>query len=68
LKWFYTKEHPNNLPPLKKMRVKGKDIWDDSLTTEFLERMVKVEILPKILSNMSKQIIAKDKNNDGLPF
>lgn len=35
----YTKENPNGLPEMKKIKVKGKDTWDDSELMEFLENM-----------------------------
>lgn len=49
LKWYYTKDNMNGLPELKKIRVKGKDQWDDSDIMEFLEKMVNTEIKPKLL-------------------
>lgn len=48
LKWYYTKDNMNGLPELKKIRVKGKDQWDDSDIMEFLEKMVMTEIVPKL--------------------
>jgi hypothetical protein len=48
LKHFYTRDNPNGLPELKKIRVKGKDTWDDSDMAEFLEKMVMTEIVPKL--------------------
>jgi len=48
LKWYYTKDNMNGLPELKKIRVKGKDTWDDSDIMEFLENMVNTEIVPKL--------------------
>jgi hypothetical protein len=48
LKWYYTKDNMNGLPELKKIRVKGKDQWDDSDIMEFLENMVNSEIIPKL--------------------
>ena len=41
LKWAFTKDNRNGLPDLKKIKVKGKDTWDDSDMMEFLENMVK---------------------------
>lgn len=35
----YTKEDPNGLPEMKKMKVKGKTTWDDSEMMDFLESM-----------------------------
>ncbi len=48
LKHYYTRDNPNGLPELKKIRVKGKDQWDDSDIMEFLEKMVMTEIVPKL--------------------
>jgi hypothetical protein len=48
LKHYYTRDNPNGLPPLQQVKVKGKMTWDDSDMMEFLENMVRTEILPKI--------------------
>jgi hypothetical protein len=40
VKWYYTKDNPNGLPQLKKVKVKGKEQWDDSDAIEFLKEMV----------------------------
>jgi hypothetical protein len=41
IKWAYTKDNPNGLPSMKKIKVKGVDVWDDSDMMEYLESMVK---------------------------
>jgi hypothetical protein len=41
IKWAYTKDNPNGLPSMKKIKVKGVDVWDDSDMMEHLESMVK---------------------------
>lgn len=51
-KHFYTKDEPNGLPAMKKIKVKGKEQWDDSDMMAFFEAMVKNEILPQL--NASK--------------
>lgn len=52
LKHFYTKENPNGLPPMEKIKVKknGKmtEQWDDNNMMEFLEKMVVEEIQPQL--------------------
>ena len=48
IKWYYTRDNPNSLPELKKIKVKGKEQWDDSDIAEFLENMVNTEIVPKL--------------------
>lgn len=40
LKHYYTRENPNGLPELQKIKVKGKETWDDSDRMEFFEKMV----------------------------
>lgn len=67
LKWFYNKENPNGLPELKKIKVKGKEIWDSSDMVEFLENMVNTEILPKI--KKAEPVHAGDsEETDEAPF
>jgi hypothetical protein len=65
IKWHYTRENPNGLPLLKKIKIKGKDTWDDTDVMEFLESMVTNKILPKL----SNEIVTEEveKKND-LPF
>ncbi len=48
LKHFYTKDNPNGLPQMKKIKVKGKETWDDTEMMEFLEKMVFTEVVPKL--------------------
>lgn len=40
VKWAYTKDNPNGLPPLKKIKIKGKESWDDSDQLDFFERYI----------------------------
>jgi hypothetical protein len=40
-KWFWTRDNPGDLPDLKKIKVKGKETWDDSEQMEYLENYVK---------------------------
>jgi hypothetical protein len=65
----YTKENPNGLPEMKQIKVKGKVTWDDSDMTEFLENMVKNDILPKLkgeaVATTEPQVEFSD---DDLPF
>lgn len=59
---FYNRDHPNGLPELKKVRVKGKDQWDDSDIMEFLEKMVVTEIVPKLPKLGSKALAIIDED------
>jgi len=56
LKHFFTKDNPNGLPDLKKIKIKGKESWDDSDRMEFLEQYVKDNILPMIKSDLQDSI------------
>lgn len=48
VKHFYTKDTPNGCPPMRQIKVKGQDVWDDTDRLEFLQNMVNTEILPKL--------------------
>lgn len=67
IKWAFTKDNPNGLPELKQKKIKGKVVWDDSEILEFLEEMVKSDILPKI--KKSAPVTADDiDEKDEAPF
>lgn len=73
LKHYYTRDNPKGLPELKKIRVKGKDTWDDSDMAEFLENMVMTEIVPKLpkLGSKAAAIIDEEvepENMEDAPF
>lgn len=40
LKWAYTKDNPNGIPPMEKVTFQGEDKWDDTKQIEFLLAMV----------------------------
>jgi len=62
LKHFWTKDNPGELPQLKKIKVKGKDTWDDSDRLAYLEEYVKNNILAKIKPQL------QDVTEDEAPF
>ena len=41
IKWYFTKDNPNGMPDLTKVKIKGKETWDDSDRMEFLENYAK---------------------------
>jgi len=51
--WFFTKDDMKDLPPMVKIKVKGKDTWDDSAQLEYFERMAKEK-------NEGMEIIARE--------
>lgn len=48
LKWFWNKDNAGELPQIEKIKVKGKEVWDDSKQMEFLENYVRSEIIPQL--------------------
>jgi hypothetical protein len=48
VKWYWTKDNPADLPPLKKIKVKGKETWDDSDQIDYLKAYVNDQFLPKL--------------------
>ena len=72
LKHYFTKDNPNGLPQLKKVKIKGKEAWDDSDVMEFLENMVKTSIIPKLKAVPAPVAVDASGNDadekDDLPF
>lgn len=64
IKHAYTKENPNGLPQMKQVKVAGNLVWDDTEALEFLENMVKKDILPKFDKVLSKE--DNSQNEGGL--
>jgi hypothetical protein len=57
---YYTKENPNGLPQMQKIKVKGKEQWDDSEMMAFLEEMA-TSIFTSITAT-------EDEDGDAAPF
>jgi hypothetical protein len=72
VKWFWTKDTPGDLPPMKKIKVKGKETWDDSEQIEYLMAYVKEKFLPKLASDQPEKSEGWDTFNaseqDAAPF
>jgi hypothetical protein len=64
VKWAFTKDDPNGLPELQKMKVKGKVTWDDSDIMEFLEKMVFTTIVPKLGKGGDVDVPLPDEGED----
>ena len=59
LKHFWNKDNPGELPQLEKIKVKGKETWDDSKRLEYLENYAKEYILKA--NAVSQDIIADEE-------
>lgn len=55
----FTRENPNGLPELKKIKVKGEDVWDDTEQLEFYEALVK-KYLPKMEGSFKSERATAD--------
>lgn len=67
VKWAFTKDAPGDLPAMKQIKVKGKDVWDDSDQLAYFEKMI-AEInnkLSAVAPTLGSDAGAKD---DDLPF
>lgn len=67
LKSYFTKEHPNGMPTLKKVTLNGKTAWDKTDVMEFLKNFVNTKLLPKIKENAVEEQEVETENDD-LPF
>ena len=81
LKSYYSKDHPNGLPELKKTKFKGETKWDNGDQLEFLEKVVLEDIKPSLKEytppetvvgrpalTPSQPIDQTAPNDDDLPF
>ena len=59
----YTREEPNGLPQMIKIKVKGKEQWDDSDLMLFLENMV-----VNVFDEINKDLSTASHDNDETPF
>ncbi len=64
IKHAYTKDVPNGLPPMEKIKVKGQDMWDDSASLAFLQEMVDTQILPKLAGYTTKAYTGSTESQD----
>lgn len=48
MKSYYSKDHPNGLPELKKTKFKGETKWDNGDQLEFLENVVLTDLKPSL--------------------
>jgi hypothetical protein len=66
LKWHYTKDAPNGLPPMVKVKVKGKETWDDSDAMEFLEAMARERVLEIVQAKYAPAVNTQE--DEDAPF
>lgn len=66
VKWYWTKDNPGKLPGLKKIKVKGKDTWDDSEQLDFFENYIATEIKP--LLGKAEAVTAEADDSEEAPF
>lgn len=67
IQWYWTKENPQGLPEMKKIRVKGTDVWDDTDRQDFFEAYLNDTFIKK-LGAQPKVAQEQAESNDDLPF
>ena len=67
IQWHWTKENPQGLPEMKKIRVKGTDVWDDTDRQDFFEAYLNDTFIKK-LGAQPKAAQEQAESNDDLPF
>jgi len=67
VKWAFTKDNPGDLPPMKKIKVKGKETWDDSEQLEYFEKMI-AEYSNKLKATGTLALGVEPLDDDGIPF
>lgn len=65
LRWFWTKDNAGDLPGLQKIKIKGKEQWDDSDMMDYLENYLETVIKPKI-TNVEPIVNAQE--DEDVPF
>jgi len=68
LKHFWTRDNPKDLPDLRKIKVKGKDTWDDSDRLDYLLDYVNQNILPKLGGKPSSKAVSTPDDDMDTPF
>jgi hypothetical protein len=65
-KWFWTKDNPGDLPPMKKIIVKGKEVWDDTERQKYFEDYIEKRITP-LFSTKQNEDIPPLPDEDNIP-
>jgi hypothetical protein len=67
--WAHTKDNPNGLPEMKKIKVKGKESWDDSDQLDYFENTIipafENTIIPAFMNGQTTSVSDEDEK---LPF
>jgi len=63
----FTKEAPNGLPQMKKIKVKGQEVWDDTEQLEFYEALIAKTFSGAVTASAAPKVEAKEEETD-LPF
>lgn len=52
VKWYFTKDHPNGLPPMKEVQFKGKTAWDNTDQQLFYMDLLLNKIKPQLSNSV----------------
>lgn len=59
----FTKDNPNGLPPMKKIKVKGADVWDDTDQLEFYSALIKNTFTGEIAPQAAPEVTEEEEND-----
>jgi len=65
VKWAFRKDAPGDLPAMRKIMVKGKEVWDDTDQLAYFEKMI-TDINNKL--SAVAPTLGSDAGTDDLPF
>ncbi|GAA0561794.1 hypothetical protein [Chitinophaga japonensis] len=73
IEWYFTRDNPHGMPDMEKLKVKGKEIWDDTKRLEFIEKYLTEQVFPKMETSVTvgaEDAEGADGSDDGedLPF
>jgi len=63
----FTKDNPNGLPPLSRIKVRGQEMWDSSDQLAFYDKMIETEIIPKIERSTHNTPLTEEKEQTSYP-
>jgi hypothetical protein len=64
---FYTKDNPNGIPQLEKIKLKGKDTWDNSKQLEFYKEKY-AEFCTSLIEVKEPETESGEEEQEGLDF
>lgn len=65
---MWTKDAPGDLPQMKKLLVRGKEVWDDSEQLAYIESFIRNTVIPRLHADELQPEPDRDEPASDLPF